>query len=171
MARRAAELKVGASGRRLLADPFYYLNNFRTALASLESRYWELLSGEERAFIRQSALLPETSCALLVRMITRVGMFFRLSRLEYPEIGDAAAAAKPLFEIGWLEEPVLDAEALHRLLTKAELFVHLALPRSLGRLNKPELLDVLREQHPSSQAREATSGEQRSDPVASSAAP
>jgi hypothetical protein len=147
MARRAVELKAGRGGRPALADPFYYLNNFRTVLTSLESRYWELLTVDEREFIRQFAVLPERSCALLVRMIMRVGPFFRLSRLEYPEIGDAAAAAAVLLDMAWLDEPVLDVAQLHRVLTKAELCVHLALPRGLWRLNKPELLDVLREQH------------------------
>jgi len=83
----------------------------------------------------------------LVRMIMRRSMFFRLSRLAYPEIGDVSAAVAPLLDLGWLEEPVLDVGELHRLLTKAELSVHLALPRDLSRLNKPELLDVLCEQH------------------------
>jgi hypothetical protein len=147
MARKAAELKVGRGGRPVLADPFYYLNNFRAVLKSLEGRYWELLTTEEREFIRRFATLPEPSCALLVRMIMRVGLFFRLSRLEYPEIGDTGAAAAPLLEIGWVEEPLLDVDALHRLLTKAELSVHLALPRGVFRLNKPELLDVLRERY------------------------
>ena len=145
MARRAQE--VSGQGRPVLADPFYYLNNFRAVLTSLESRYWELLTKEERELIRQFATLPEPSCALLVRMIMRVGMFFRLSRLEYPEIGDSTAAAAPLVHIGWVEEPLLDVGELHRLLTKAELSVHLALPRGLWRLTKPELLDVLRGQH------------------------
>ncbi len=62
MARRAPDLKA-VNGRPVLADPFYYLNNFRTVLTSLESRYWELLTGEEREFIRQFAVLPEPSCA------------------------------------------------------------------------------------------------------------
>jgi hypothetical protein len=105
-------------GRPVLADPFYYLNNFRTVLTSLESRYWELLTGEERGFIRRFAVLPKPSCALLVRMIMRRGMFFRLSRLEYPEIGDAGGAAGPLLDLEWLEEPVIDVGELHRLLTK-----------------------------------------------------
>jgi len=146
MARRAQEVRSGR-GRPVLADPFYYLNNFRAVLTSIESRYWELLAGEEREFIGRFATLPEPSCALLVRMIMRVGMFFRLSRLEYPEIGDAAAAAAPLLNIGWVVEPVLNVAELHRLLTKAELSVHLAVPRDFWRLNKPELLDVLRQQH------------------------
>jgi hypothetical protein len=134
-------------GRPALADPFYYLNNFRTALMSLENRYRLLLAPEEREFIGRFAVLPQPSCALLVRMIMRAGMFFRLSRLKYPEIGDIAAATEPLFDIGWLEEPVLDVSDLHRLLTKPELSVHLPLARALGRLNKPALLDVLREQY------------------------
>ena len=130
-----------------MADAFYYLNNFRAVLTSLQDRYWQLLSEEEQQFIGQFATLPEPSCALLVRMIMRRGMFFRLSRLAYPEIGNTEAAAAPLFVIGWLEEPLLDVGELHRLLTKAELSVHLALSRDLWRLNKPELLDVLRQQH------------------------
>lgn len=146
MARRTAELKAGRGGRPVLADPFYYLNNFRAVLTSLQSRYGALLARDEREFIRQFALLPEPSCALLVRMIMRRGRCFRLSRLEYPEIGDAAAAAAPLFDIGWVEEPVLTVDELHLLLTKAELFVHLALPRRLERLSKPELLEATRKQ-------------------------
>jgi hypothetical protein len=137
-----------SGGRRtVLPDPFYYLSNFRAVLASLDSRYGELLAKEEREFIRQFAALPEPSSALLVRMIMRVGMFFRLSRLAYPEIGDSAKAAGPLLRMGWVEEPVLDVGELHRLLTKAELVRHLALPRNLWRLKKLELLDVLRGQH------------------------
>jgi hypothetical protein len=83
-------------------------------------------------------------------MIMRRGMFFRLSRLEYPEIGGATLAAAPLLDLAWLEEPVLDVVALHRLLTKAELVGHLPLPRSVCRLKKSDLLDVLRAKYPGS---------------------
>ena len=110
-------------------------------------RYRDLLSAEERQFIAQFAELPKPSCALLVRMIMRRGMFFRSSRLNYPEIGDTAAAAAPLLSIGWLEEPVLYVSELHRLLTKAELISNLALSRELCRLNKPDLLETLRAQY------------------------
>jgi hypothetical protein len=147
VARRTAELQAGRGARPVLTDPFYYLNNFRAVLTSLQSRYGALLAGEEREFIRQFAILPEPSCALLVRMIMRRGRCFRLTRLEYPEIGDAAAAAAPLLDIGWVQEPVLTVDELHLLLTKAELFVHLALPRRLGRLTKPELLEAIREEY------------------------
>jgi len=146
MARRATEFKT-SGGRPVLADPLYYLGNFRMVLGSLEARYWDLLTDEERQFIRQFDALPGPSCALLVRMIMRRGAFFRSSRLVYPEIGDTAAAAAPLLGLGWLKEPVLDVEALHRLLTKAELIGHLRLPRRLCRLSMSELLTALRAEY------------------------
>jgi hypothetical protein len=136
-----------AQGRPVLADPFYYLNNFKGVLSSLEERYRDLLSAEELQFIAQFAELPRPSCALLVRMIMRKGAFFRLSRLRYPEIGDAAEAAAPLVGVGWLEDAVLDVSQLHRLFTKDELINHLRLPRRLCRLNKLALLDVLTPQY------------------------
>lgn len=138
------------TGRAVLADPFYYLNNFKAVLASLEARYRDLLSADELQFIARFAELPRPSCALLVRMVMRKGAFFRLSRLAYPEIGNAAEAAAPLFDIGWLQDAVLDVSELHRLLTKDELIDFLRLPRSLCRLNKSALLAVISEQHPES---------------------
>jgi hypothetical protein len=141
-----------ASGRSVLADPFYYLNNFKTVLTSLEERYRDLLSADELQFIAQFAELPRPSCALLVRMIMRKGAFFRLSRLRYPEIGNAAEAAAPLFGIGWLEDAVLDVSQLHRLLTKDELIGHLGLPRPLCKLNKSDLLDALAPLYPGSRS-------------------
>lgn len=148
---RAAQGQAAPS-RPVLADPFYYLNNFKTVLSSLGERYRDLLSAEELQFIAQFAQLPRSSCALLVRTIMRNGAFFRLSRLRYPEIGNAAEAAAPLLDVGWLEEAVLDVSQLHRLLTKDELINHLQLPRPLCRLQKSALLDVLAPQYPESRS-------------------
>jgi hypothetical protein len=149
-AKGRASPRRAAKGRPVLADPFYYLNNFRAVLSSLEERYGNLLSAKELQFIAQFAELPRPSCALLVRMIMRKGAFFRLSRLRYPEIGNAAEAAAALFGIGWLEDAVLDVSQLHRLLTKDELISYLRLPQPLCRLNKSALLDVISEQYPES---------------------
>jgi hypothetical protein len=150
--RRAAQGRAAQGGRPVLADPFYYLNNFKTVLTSLDERYRYLLSAEELQFIGQFAKLPRPSCALLVRMIMRKGAFFRLSRLRYPEIGNAAEAAAPLFDIGWLQDAVLDVTQLHRLLTKDELINHLRLRRPLRKLKKSALLDVLVPQYPESRS-------------------
>ncbi len=53
--------------------PFYYLENFQSALAWLAGRYADLLSEEERHFMPAFATLPIASSALLVRMIMRKG--------------------------------------------------------------------------------------------------
>ncbi len=142
MGRTAAVWKTDG-GRRVLADPFYYLRNFGIALNELDSRYRELFTPEERSFIQQFAALPEPSGALLVRMIMRRGTLFRSSRLVYAEIGATEAAAAPLLELGWIEHPLLDVAGLHDLLTKQELITQLGLPHCLRRLNKAELLTVL----------------------------
>ena len=65
--------------------PFYYLENFCTALAWLRQRYGDLLNATEHAFIARFHELPRESAALLVRMIGRKGDLFRTSRLIWPD--------------------------------------------------------------------------------------
>jgi len=150
--------RISRMARSVLPDPFYYLNNFRAVLVSLEARYADVLSARERQFMADFTRLPIPSCALIVRMIMRKGEFFRLSRLSYPEIGDTVAAAAPLWDVGWLDQPVLDVGELHGLLAKDELIRYFPVLRSLGRLGKPALLEVLREQYPDSRPFEAWCG-------------
>ncbi len=83
--------------------PFYYLENFLTALAGLCERYGDLLDETEKDFIDQFRRLPQVSAALLVRMIGRKGDLFRTAKLVYGEIGCPRAAAAPLLALGWLE--------------------------------------------------------------------
>jgi hypothetical protein len=120
--------------------PFYYLENFQTALAWLRQRYDDLLSDEERAFMSAFEALPVPSRALLVRMVMRKGDLFRSSRLDYPEIGCPRAAAEPLIEAGWLDErPLLGVTALFTLFRKDEIAGIFHLPPSARALLKPEL--------------------------------
>ena len=72
----AIEQPKVARGRGKLPDPFYYLNNFQTVLASIDRRYAELLSPDERQFIAHFRSLPRASGALLVRMVTGEGSLF-----------------------------------------------------------------------------------------------
>lgn len=97
-----------------LDDPFYYLNNFRQVLDWLELRYADVMGESEHAFIRDFKALPRPSQGLLVRMVMRKGVHFRVGKLSYVEIGDIVEAAQPLLTHGWLEE--------HTPLTLAELF-------------------------------------------------
>jgi hypothetical protein len=134
--------------RGVLPDPFYYLNNFQTVLSSLETRYTELLSPEERQFIGSFRTLARASRALLVRMVMRQSAFIRASRLKYPEIGDTSSAVEPLVDKGWVDEsPDMDVDELQRLLTKAELLDHFALSPAYRKLRKSELSAILRAQY------------------------
>ena len=102
--------------------PFYYLENFCTALTWLRQRYGDLLNDTEQAFIARFHELPRESAALLVRMIGRKGDLFRTSRLGYAEIGCPCHAAAALIELGWVERnPILTLAELGRLLRKSEL--------------------------------------------------
>ena len=135
--------------RYSLADRFYYLNNFQTVLAALAARYADLLSIEEQKFLADFDGLPKASRALLVRMVMRKGELFRASRLNYPEIGAPSAAVAPLVDLRWVDDrPSLDIDQLQRLLRKAELVQYFRLSRLFGRLNKPDLVEMLRVQHP-----------------------
>ncbi|MCU1717382.1 VRR-NUC domain-containing protein [Pseudomonas sp. 5P_3.1_Bac2] len=129
------------------SDPlpeFYYLANFRTALAWLSQRYADLLSIEEQAFIDHFALLAQPSQALLVRMIMRRGSHFRLSKLSYAEIGDCLQAAQPLLAHNWLStEALLTAEELAELLRKDEMLSHLTLPDQRKSQSKAALSEQL----------------------------
>jgi len=102
--------------------PFYYLENFTTALGWLQQRYGDLLNETEVGFIERFQRLPLQSSALLVRMLGRRGDLFRTEKLRYEEIGCARAAATALMEAGWLDStPVLTVAELGRVLRKAEL--------------------------------------------------
>ena len=115
--------------RRQLDNPLYYLDHFRFALDWIGARYRDLLAADEQDFLADFAALPAASQALLVRMIMRRGALFRSSRLDYPEIGDIGAAARPLVALGWVDDrPALTASELCGLLRKPELAAIPALP-------------------------------------------
>ncbi|WP_111655746.1 VRR-NUC domain-containing protein [Isoalcanivorax indicus] len=137
-----------------LSDPLYYLRNFRSVLAWLAARYDDLLDAQEQAFLRAFAALPDASQGLLVRLIMRRGIHFRLQRLAYAELGDIRTAAAPLQALGWLRHDApLDAATLASLLTREELMAVLGSrpdsppPTALRRLRKPALTALLDEQH------------------------
>jgi hypothetical protein len=124
--------------------PFYYLENFCTALAWLRQRYGDLLSDTEQAFIARFHELPRESAALLVRMIGRKGDLFRGSKLRYSEIGSPCAAAAPLIELGWVDcQPLLTLAELGRLLRKSELQHAFNILGPARGARKPELLRLV----------------------------
>jgi hypothetical protein len=133
----------------LRSDVLYYLLNFERALAWLAERYDDLLDAHEHGFLRDFAVLPQPSRALLVRMLMRKGTLFRASRLSYDEIGCPLQAVAPLAALGWVDtEPGLTLDDLFALTTRPELQLIFAdaialIPGAKG-LRKPDLLETLR---------------------------
>jgi hypothetical protein len=130
---------------KTLDNPFYYLANFHQITEWIGARYSDLLTEEERVFIERFTALPQPSRALLVRMVMRKGSLFRASRLSYAEIGCTREAARPLVQLGWIDErPLLTLEQVFGLLTKTEIAdaFRLSLPRATAR--KADQLDALR---------------------------
>ncbi|MGP9634857.1 VRR-NUC domain-containing protein [Halomonas sp. AOP43-A1-21] len=112
-----------------LDDPFYYLTNFRFVLAWVGERHADLLAPDELTFLNRFATLPRASQALLVRMVMRKGELFRVSKLNYAEIGDTTTALAPLVALGWVTDaPALSGEELFTQLRLAELRQALAGP-------------------------------------------
>jgi hypothetical protein len=123
--------------------PFYYLENFCTALAWLGERYGDLLSEAELAFMERFHTLPRESAGLLVRMIGRKGDLFRAAKLVYPEIGCCSRAVATLIELGWVDSwPRLTPAELARLLRKSELRAALGLSGAALQARKCELLKL-----------------------------
>jgi VRR-NUC domain len=120
-------------------DPLYYLRNFESALAELERRDSDLLEDEERAFLGTFCSLPESSRALLTRLIMRGTELIRRDALRYAEIEDLERAALPLIGLAWVTPGArLNLNQLLALFTKAELCHALKLPRAW--LNRPNSL-------------------------------
>ncbi|HZW12525.1 MAG TPA: VRR-NUC domain-containing protein [Noviherbaspirillum sp.] len=129
---------------RTLENRFYYLDNFHRVVEWIRERYSDLLTAEELAFIDRFGALPQPSRALLVRMVMRKGELFRSSKLSYEEIGCTQEAARPLAELGWIDDrPLLTLEQLFGLLTKTEIvsLFRASLPSTQAK--KEDLLESL----------------------------
>ncbi|WP_275547494.1 MULTISPECIES: VRR-NUC domain-containing protein [unclassified Pseudomonas] len=130
------------------APELYYLANFRKALDWLGAHHRDLMDDAERAFIVDFLQLPLPAQALLVRLVMRKGVHFRVSKLRYAEIGEIQSAAAPLLVLGWLIDcAALSLDELGALLLKEELATHFAANLPRGALKKSEVLDHLRELH------------------------
>jgi hypothetical protein len=130
---------------KVLENTFYYLDNFQRVLDWIVSRYGDLLSSDEHAFIAAFPALPQPARALLVRMVMRKGELFRATKLNYPEIGCPVAAAHALLPTGWVvSDPVLSLDELFDLLTKPELERLFALAPQQKATRKTDLREILR---------------------------
>lgn len=122
--------------------PRYYRDNFLQLCDAVEALYGDLLHPAERALLARWRQLPEPAQCLYVRLVSRVGPWFRRSKLAYVEIGDIASALDELAEAHLLATSAdLGLDELARLFTVAEWRRAFApdLPAAQPR-TKPELL-------------------------------
>ncbi|SAL52870.1 nuclease [Caballeronia sordidicola] len=131
---------------------FYYLVNFERALQWLADRYDDLWVQDERVFLREFPALPLASRALLVRMLMRVGPYFRASRLVYDEIGCPCEALAPLSALGWADpDPAITLDEIFSLHTRPELAKIFPPVRGAASTRKAELQESLLAAYPGAQ--------------------
>ncbi len=130
--------------------PHYYRDNFVQLCDTVEQRYTDLLREPELALLQGFRRLSFPAQCLYVRLVSRVGPWFRVDKLDYPEIGDMGAAVEALLagELA-LAPGELTLEELGRLYTRGELlevFGHDLEGRQSG--DKAALLGAVGELHP-----------------------
>ena len=83
-----------SSAGELPAD--YYLQNFHTLVSFVEDTYGELLLPVEQRWLGAIRACSTSSQRLYIRLLSRKGGAFRLSRLQYSDIPDIASARHEL---------------------------------------------------------------------------
>ncbi|MCF8058896.1 MAG: VRR-NUC domain-containing protein [Bacteriovoracaceae bacterium] len=116
--------------RSITLDEGYYLTNFQKLLSFVEEVYIDILQKKERDFLKCFSHLSENGQKLYVRLIFRSKDFYRLSKLNYPEI-DLEAAVNELQK--------------HKLIEVNPL---IEFPDFLGPFTVKEISDFLKASHP-----------------------
>ena len=80
--------------------PHYYRDNFLALLATVERQYGDLLIEPETDFLERYRSVPFDAQCLYVRLLSRVGPWFREARLSYAELGGLAGAIDALLAAG-----------------------------------------------------------------------
>lgn len=113
-------------GRRTEKSPelhsHYYLHNFLKLCQTVGEQYIDILNRDERDFLLHFQSLDQSAQCLYVRLISRLGPWFRVSKLAYPEIDGLGRAVAVLLDTGGaIVASGLTVEELGALFTTAEL--------------------------------------------------
>jgi hypothetical protein len=104
--------------------PHYYRDNFLALCTTVEEQYGDLLTAGECGLLETFRALDFDAQCLYVRLVSRVGPWFRESRLSYPELGAIAGIVDELLAAGLIETAAgLSLDELAALFTRAELAV------------------------------------------------
>lgn len=74
----------------------YYRHNFELLLRGVRQQYHDLLSHNEHWWLNTYSLLTPDAKQLYIRMLSRKGRYFRVSKLSYPEIQNKENAIQEL---------------------------------------------------------------------------
>lgn len=103
-------------------SPHYYRDNFLALCDTVEEQYGDLLAPDELQFLAHFRQLDFDAQCLFVRLVSRVGPWFRESKLAYPELGAIPPIVDELLAAGLVEEAAgLSLEELAGLCTLPEL--------------------------------------------------
>ncbi|MFH0259393.1 VRR-NUC domain-containing protein [Vibrio mediterranei] len=126
----------------------YYRDNFIRLLLHVESIYSDLLKQSERHWIESFHTLSENAQCLVIRLMTRKGIWFRDDKLNYPEIGCLDSPISELMDYGFIstEPPTSSFELASTLLSKPEILTFYSDLKRTAKKN--QLIEQLRHQQP-----------------------
>ena len=132
---------------KILLTPRYYLDNFRYVLDLVKRLYSPILNEAEDDFMRRFNALSVDAQCIFVRFSNRKGLFFRVNKLQYPEITDLSAALGELLLAGFVERLSAHHEVMGRdglsVFTKPELLTLLPLEAEDSKLIKNQKKEEL----------------------------
>ncbi len=125
--------------------PHYYRDNFLRLCGTVETQYADLLAPGELLFLRRFRALDFKAQCLYVRLVSRVGPWFRESRLVYTELGPLAPVMDALIEQGMAVCcEALSLQEIGKLYTRLELQQAFSRHLENGKFrDKPSLLTAI----------------------------
>ncbi len=99
----------------------YYLDNFTFLLDFVSRRYSDLLSEQEKQFHASFQALSPDSRKLFVRLTNRKGPYFRVDKLNYPEVASLGVEIRALVAASFILPTIPDLDAAIRVCSKADL--------------------------------------------------
>ncbi|ASJ75436.1 VRR-NUC domain-containing protein [Granulosicoccus antarcticus] len=134
----------------------YYLANFHRLADFVVDTYRDILTPAERQWYDSLQASTESAQQLYIRLLSRKGSVFRLSRISYPEIESLDSAASELATRGLAETlPPDNLQILLSAFTKPELSA-LLIPGGKWPRSRVELIDELLAANAGEQARFST---------------
>ncbi len=122
----------------------YYLDNVTTLFDHVESVYADIFETEQLAFLTGFRSLDEDSQKLYIRLLNRSRLWFRISKLDYPEINDIPKSLLQLQQMGFIQiDAAIETEAILGLFNKKELLALHSKSKQLKNLKRQELENYL----------------------------